>query len=42
MPPPSIYATLHGELGTILNWVERRVAWRRTTKKPLAWAKGLV
>lgn len=37
-----IYATLHGELGTILNWTERQVIGRTAkTTKPAADATGL-
>ncbi|WP_323033339.1 hypothetical protein [Paracoccus sp. (in: a-proteobacteria)] len=37
-----IYATLHGELGTILNWTERQVTGKAVkTTKPAAAATGL-
>ncbi|PJO50036.1 recombinase family protein [Brucella pituitosa] len=37
-----IYATLHGELGTILNWTERQAIGKTTkTKKPAAGATGV-
>ena len=37
-----IYATLHGELGTILNWTERQSVGKSTkTKNPAAYATGL-
>ena len=37
-----IYATLHGELGTILNWTERQVIGKTIkTKRPAATATGL-
>ncbi len=37
-----IYATLHGELGTILNWTERQAIGKTAkTKKPAAGATGL-
>ena len=37
-----IYATLHGELGTILNWTERQAIGKTTkTKNPAAMATGV-
>ena len=37
-----IYATLHGELGTILNWTERQAIGKAAkTKNPAAHATGL-
>ncbi|WP_202985489.1 hypothetical protein [Brucella sp. BO3] len=38
-----IYATLHGELGTILNWTERQAIGKAAkTTKPAADATGFV